>query len=94
MLKDVYPEYQDSVDFYAVNIDLGEDLSSLVRFRDGQDHPWPVAQAPAGMLPEYNIQQQSTKVAIDRNGVIVFREGFGVEPAETWHELFRELSQV
>ena len=48
----------------------------------------------SGMLPEYNIQQQSTKVAIDRDGVIVFREGFGVEPAETWHELFRELSQA
>ena len=94
MLKDVYPEYQDSVDFYAVNIDLGEDLSSLVMFRDEQDHPWPVAQAPSGMLPEYNIQQQSTKVAIDGDGVIVFREGFGVEPAETWNQLFRELSQV
>ena len=94
MLKDVYPEYQDSVDFYAVNIDLGEDLSSLVMFRDGQNHPWPVAQAAAGMLPEYNIQQQSTKVAIDRDGVIVFREGFGVEPAETWNQLFRELSQA
>ncbi len=94
MLKDVYPEYQDSVDFYALGIDPTEELSDLVRYRDGQDHSWPVAKAPAAMLPQYNVVQQSTKVAVDRNGVIVFREGYGVEPAETWHQLFRELSQV
>ncbi len=94
MLKDVYPEYQDSVDFYALSYDLFVELSELVRYRDGQDHPWPVAKAPAAMLPQYNIVQQSTKVAIDRDGVILFREGYGVEDAETWHRLFRELSQV
>ena len=92
MLKDVYPEYQDSVDFYAVNIDLGEDLSSIVRFRDGQGYPWPVAQAPAGMLPEYNIVQQSTKVAIDGDGVIAFREGYGVAAGDTWLQVFQQLS--
>ncbi len=92
MLKDVYPEYQESVDFYALGIDPTEGLSALVRFRDGQDHPWPVAKAPAAMLPQYNVLQQSTKVAIDSNGVIVFREGYGVEDTETWVRLFRELS--
>ena len=92
MLKDVYPEYQDSVDFYALNIDLTEDLSSLVRFRDGQGHTWPVAQVPDGMLPQYNIRQQSSKVAIDRHGVIQFRESYSVESEETWRRIFQELS--
>ena len=94
MLKDVYPEYQDSVDFYALGIDPTEELSTLVGYRDGQGYPWPVSKAPAAMLPQYNVLGQPTKLAVDGNGIIVFREGYGVEPAETWHELFRELSQV
>ena len=92
MLKDVYPEYQDSVDFYALGIDPTEGLSSLVRYRDGQGYPWPVSQAPATMLPQYNVLRQPAKVAIDRNGVITFRGGYGVEPAETWRGVFQELS--
>ncbi len=93
MLKDIYPEYQDSVDLYAVNIDLGEDLSSIVRFRDEQDHPWPVAQAPAEMLPLYNPIAVPFKVAIDGNGIVAFR-GKGADPAEILHHVFQELSQV
>ena len=94
MLKDVYPEYQDSVDFYALGIDPTEELSTLVGYRDGQGYPWPVSKAPAAMLPQYNVLGQPTKLAVDGNGIIVFREGYGVEPAETWRQLFRELSQL
>ena len=95
MLKDIYPEYRDSVDFYALNIDPGEDLSSLVRFRDAHGHPWPVAQASAEMLPQYNLVVQPTMLFIDGDGVIVFRGGYGgnsLAIAETWHHLFQELS--
>ena len=80
------------MDFYAVNIDLGEGLSSLVRFRDGRGHPWPVAQAPAGLLPDYNIRQTSSKVAIDGDGLIVFSKSYSEEASDTWHRLFQELS--
>ena len=92
MLKDVYPEYQDSVDFYALGIDPTEGLGSLVRYRDGQGYPWPVSKAPAAMLPQYNILGQPTKLAIDGNGVITFRGGYGVESVETWQQVFQELS--
>lgn len=93
MLKDIYPEYQDSVDFYAVNIDTGDNLESLVRFRDEQDHPWPVAQAPAAMPQQYDITRIPRQIVIDENGVIVFRGG-GAESEETWRRVFRELSQA
>ena len=81
------------MDLYAVNVDLGEDLGSLVRFRDEQDHPWLVAQAPIAMLMQYYPSSVPTKVAIDRNGIIAFR-GSGAEPTETFlHSIFQELSQ-
>ena len=93
MLKDIYPEYQDSVDFYAVNIDMGDDLDSIVRFRNEHDHPWPVAQASAAMPRQYNITRIPRQIVIDENGVIVFRGG-GAETEETWRRVFQELSQA
>ena len=80
------------MDFYALGIDPTEGLGTLVRYRDGQDYPWPVAKAPAGMLPEYNVLRQPAKLAIDSNGAIVFRGGYAVETAETWQRVFQELS--
>ena len=94
MLKDVYPDHQDSVDFYGLGIDPTEGLGTLVGYRDGQDYPWPVAKAPAAMLPEYNVLRQPAKLAIDGDGVITFRGGYSVESEETWQRVFRELSQA
>ncbi len=94
MLKDIYPEYQDSVDFYGLGIDPTEGLGTLVRYRDGQAYPWPVAKAPAAMLPEYNVLGQPSKLAIDDDGVITYRGGYGVESAEKWQQVFQDLSQA
>ena len=80
------------MDFYGLGIDPTEGLGTLVSYRDGQDYPWPVAKAPGTMLPEYNVLRQPTKLAIDVNGVIVFRGGYGVESAEKWQQVFQELS--
>ena len=94
MLKDVYPEYRESVDFYGLGIDPTESLGTLIRYRDKQGYPWPVAKTPAGMLPEYSVLGQPNKLAIDGDGVIVYRGGYSVESAEKWHQVFQELSQA
>jgi len=45
------------------------------------------------MLPDYSIIVQSTKVAIDGEGIIVFREGYGVKSSDIWRQLFQRLSE-
>ena len=67
-------------------------MQRLEEYRDAQWYPWPVATAPAGMLPDYNILAQASKVAIDGTGVITFREGFGIESPDTWHKVFSQLA--
>ena len=95
MIKDIYPDYKDSVEFYAVGWEPFVELSDLVSFKNKQGHPWPVALAPPTLFPQYNVLQHSTKVAIDRDGVIVFREGYGVNVSDTsWRNLFQELSHT
>lgn len=91
-LKQVYPEYQDRVSFYAIGIDPSESMNILIRYKEEQGYPWPVAVAPPGMLPAYRVITQSTKVAISRDGVITFRAGYGQASRDTWVDVFEDLA--
>ncbi len=51
-----------------------------------------MATAPSGMLPDYRITVQSTKVAINGDGIIGFRAGYGVKADDIWHQVFRQLT--
>ncbi len=79
--------------FYAIGTDPFEPLNKLVQYKEAQGYIWPVSMAPAGMLPDYNIIVQSTKVAIDGEGIITFREGYGVKSSDIWRQLFQRLSK-
>ncbi len=91
-LKDIYPQYRDRVAFYALGISPFENEEDLDAFNRSQGFPWPTAAASAEMVNDFHIAIRSTKVAIDRNGVIVFREGYGIVSDQTWHRVFQELS--
>ncbi len=91
-MKDVWPDYADSVGFYAVGIDPTEGISELEAYREGQGHPWPVAVPGAGMLADFRVTYQSTKVALDAAGVITYRDGFGRGGEEAWREVFEQLA--
>ena len=79
------------MDFYVVDI-VGESLSELVKFKEKENYPWPMAKAPPRLGPDYNIRQTSSKVAIDGDGLIVFSKSYSVEASDTWRQLFQQLS--
>ena len=94
MLKDIYPQYQEGVAFFAIGIDPFESLADLEAFRTKESHPWPVAvAAPASdIFSDYRVVIRSTKIGVDRHGVITFRAGYGVEEEATWHTVLQELA--
>lgn len=92
-LKDVWPEYADDVDFYAVNIDPSDSFDKLEDFKRDQGYPWPLTHSDRDALLRLNVIRQSTKIAFDSDGVIVYRERMGGGDVEEWRDLFRELSQ-
>lgn len=94
-MKDIYPQYADEVDFYAIGVHPGivEDIETLETYRAERDHPWPVATAPARVMAELGVTIQSTKIAFDSQGTIVYREGMGLGSDEEWHQIFGELSE-
>lgn len=95
-MKDIYPEYADGVDFYAVGTFSKriESLETLEDYRQRQGHPWPVANpAEAAVLQNLGVTVQSTKIAFDGNGVIIYRDGFGGGDPQTWRQVFDQLVQ-
>ena len=95
-LKDIYPEYAEAVDFYAIGTFSKriESLETLESYRQKQGHPWPVANPTDGaILQTLGVTVQSTKIAFDGNGVITYRDGFGDGDPEVWRQVFADLAQ-
>ena len=91
-MKEVYPDYAQRVKFYAVGSDPTETLESLESYRQGQAHPWPVAVGEGQVLRDLNVLVQSTKIAFDARGVIVYRSGYGQGGPEEWRQVFDMLN--
>ena len=92
-LKDVYPQFDDDVDFYAVNYDLSESLGDVTAFGQGQGWTFPVAQPNREMLSDFDLTYHSTKVAFGKDGVIVYRDGFGGGNIGVWTQVLEDLSE-
>ena len=89
-LTEVYPPFKDQVDFYAVA--FNESLSDLQAYQNESSHAGTVARSAGNMVRNFRVTQQSTKVAIDANGVIIYRVGLGRGSASEWTNVFQQLA--
>lgn len=80
--------------FFAVGSDPTESLARLENYRRQEGHPWPVAEGVGTMLRNFNVVQQSTKIAIDSRGLITYRAGYGRGDSNTWRQLFKTLASL
>ncbi|MCY4366307.1 MAG: hypothetical protein OXE17_08805 [Chloroflexi bacterium] len=94
-MKDIYPEFADDVAFYAVGAHYGivEDVDTLIMYGESRGYPWPVAASSVQMLADFNITLQSTKIAFDSEGFIIYRGNMGQGSDEEWRRLFTEMSE-
>ena len=91
-MREIQPRFAEKLDFLAQDIGSGSSIDDLHSFAQEQEYPWPVAQADANMLRAFNVTVQSTKIAIDGNGVIVYRAGYGEGTTEEWASIFEHIS--
>ena len=61
-MKDVYPEFADRVEFYAIGQSPVESLEMLESYREKQGYPWPVAEIDPNVLKTLRVLRQSTKI--------------------------------
>ena len=91
-MKTIYPQYAEDVDFYAVGVFPGDDVAPFVEFAEERGYPWPVAIPEGELLESLYVTIQSTKIAINRDGLITHRAGMGKGSPKIWHEVFSDLS--
>ena len=87
-MKEIQPRFAEEIAFIAVDIAYGSDLAKLHAFAEDQGYPWAVGQADLKMLEAFGVTIQSTKIAIDADGMIVYRAGYGEGTSEEWASIF------
>ena len=91
-LRDIWDDHTDVIDFYALETDPSSDLSEIARLGRERSYSWPMGRASRSALSELGVRVQSTKVAFDASGTIVYRAGFGQGDAATWRGVFNDLA--
>ncbi len=90
-MKDVYPEFADRVEFYAIGESSFETIEDLESYRQEQGYPWPVAEIDTDVLKTLRVLQRSTKIALDHQGIISYRAGFSAGGPSEWRRVFQDL---
>ena len=90
-LRAIWKDYSGTVDFYALETDPSADLSEIARVGRERGYSWPMGRADSSARA-LGVLVQSTKVAFDASGEIVYRDGFGKGDGATWRRLFENLS--
>ena len=89
-MTNIYPPFHDAVDFYVVG--YNESLSELADYQSQSGHPGILALPIGNMLRDFRVTSQSTKVAIDANGIITYRAGYGQGNPSGWPDVLQALA--
>ncbi|MDE0824033.1 MAG: hypothetical protein OSB07_08730 [Dehalococcoidia bacterium] len=90
-MKDLWPKYADRVNFYAIGQSPFESLERRESYAQKEGYPWPVAEIDPKILKDLKVLQQSTKIALDHQGVITYRDGYADGGVAKWRQVFEEL---
>ncbi len=85
-LKSVYPDYQDDIGFIAVDVDPSEDAEHIATYAAQQAYPWEMATYDGGILVDYAITSQASKIVIDADGIITLRGTYGTLSERAWRD--------
>ena len=66
--------------------------SKVAGFHEDNEFTWLTSPGDPTMLVQYGIRAQSSKVALDHNGVIFYKAGYGSTGEAQWRQLFEELA--
>ena len=88
-MKEAWPSFEGEAVFIPLDIGHASNLAELHSFAEKQGYPWFIGQADLKMLSNYGVAIQSTKIAIDENGVIFYRAGYGEGTIKEWSKIIR-----
>ena len=80
------------MDFILIDIGSGFGNEALESFVTEQSYNGIVGIADRGILKLLDVKIQSTKIAIDSEGAIIYREGYGKGGKDEFIDVFSKLS--
>ena len=84
IVKNIYPKYSNKVTFLAIDLDLGEDKDLISKYKTRKDLLGiDFAEGNTNVLSDYGITHTTTKYAIGKNGLILYK-GSGVFNEQQW----------
>lgn len=91
IVRSIYPNYADKVTFLAIDLDTSENAQIIEQYKNtlGLEE---IDFAPGNgrVLSDYQITHTTTKYAIGKNGLILYK-GSGVFNEQQWEVLFNAL---
>ena len=92
-LNELTPDYEDQVEIVIVSIDLTEPEERITSFLEDNSYVWEPAIANRDILADYRVVSRSTKIGVDRDGVIAYRGGYGRISREAWQTVLSDLTE-
>ncbi len=80
------------MDFYGVGYDATETIDELEAYRIRNEFVYQAAVPVGRVITTFNVRSQSSKMAIDGNGIIVYRGGKGAGSDDEWRTVFANLA--
>ena len=88
----VYPDYKDKVNFLAIDLDSRETVKQIADYRKRYGHDLlQFAVADVKVLKDYSITYTTTKIALAKSRLILWR-GSGEVDEKTWRILLDGLA--
>ena len=75
----------------AVTLRISNQSGQMFTYLDTSNEDWNIALPLGQMLSDFKVRSQSTKIAIDKNGLIVYRDGYGKGDEWLWETVFDKL---
>ena len=80
------------MDFYGVGYDATETIDELEAYRIRNEFVYQAAVPVGRVITTFNVRSQSSKMAIDGNGIIVYRGGKGAGSDGEWRKVLADLA--
>jgi len=89
-LRNIYPEYQDKIEFVSVSIDPTDSSKMLKEYKEKNNNPGYFAPLKGNILQDYLVKGTTYKYGISKEGRIIYKKVGAVGEAE-WREIFETL---
>ena len=76
----------------GIDIDPTESPDRIRSYQVREDYHFPASIADREIVRTFRVIRQSTKVAVDREGIVRFNQGYGTRDDGWWQQVFSSLA--